>query len=104
DDTLIEKRLPVAGETTVTDEITVTEPFKINEIPQKYDKITVGPVGKVCEKFRVTYISRDNDLRRRIVALEYNEAVYEEAEDIPDIDYAPPSYVITDLKVTEHQD
>ena len=56
-------------------------------IPQQGDLFSFGEVDKVAKPFRVMNITRDGDLRRKITALEYVDAVYTEATDIPVIDY-----------------
>lgn len=65
--------------------LTVADAF--TTMPQPDDLFSFGEVDKVAKPFRVMNITRDGDLRRKITALEYVEAVYTEAADIPVIDY-----------------
>lgn len=85
DDTLVQKKIQAVDEPTETATLAVTEAFE--EIPQPDDMYSFGLYKREAKPFRLTFLSRDGDLRRKLVALEYNEAVYEEAEDIPEIDY-----------------
>lgn len=60
---------------------TVSSAWDVGDIPQKYDvyiydqSSTATPVGR---RYRVTEISRAKDFTAKIVAVEYNEAVYED--------------------------
>ena len=102
DDTLVEKTVQSVAETTTTDTLTVTKPY--TTIPQPDGIFSFGEIEKVAKPFRLTHLSRDGDLRRKLVALEYNEAVYNEATDIPVVDYTPPVSAITNIEVNEYQD
>ena len=73
-------------------------------IPQPDDLFSFGEVDKVAKPFRVMNITRDGDLRRKITALEYMDAVYTEATDIPVIDYSRERadfIEVTDLSAQE---
>ncbi|MDR3561753.1 MAG: phage tail protein [Negativicutes bacterium] len=75
----------VAEETT-TDTVILTSPLP--GIPQKWDLYSFGETNKVVKPFRVLNISRDQDMRRKISCIEYIEEIYDEATDIPEIDYS----------------
>ncbi|MEN6411617.1 MAG: host specificity factor TipJ family phage tail protein [Veillonellales bacterium] len=73
-------------EETVTAAVTLVSPLSI--VPQAWDLYSFGETNKVVKPFRVLKISRDQDLKRKITCLEYIEAVYTEATDIPEINYS----------------
>lgn len=84
DDTLVERQ--VLGVVAETDTVTVSSPF--SSIPQKWDIFSFGETHKVTKPFRVLNISRSQEFKRSITALEYVEGVYTEADTIPVIDYS----------------
>ncbi|HWR09896.1 host specificity factor TipJ family phage tail protein [Sporomusa sp.] len=69
-----------------TDTVTLTSP--LSHVPQQWDLYSFGETSKVVKPFRVLSISRDQDLRRKISCIEYIEAVYTEATDIPTVNYS----------------
>jgi len=71
---------------TCTDTVTIIG--SLSKVPQKWDLYSFGETNKVVKSFRVLNISRDQDLRRKITCLEYIDEVYEEATDIPEINYS----------------
>lgn len=71
---------------TITDTLTLNS--AMSTVPLKWDLYSFGETNKVVKPFRVLNISRDQDLRRKITCLEYIEAVYNEATDIPEINYS----------------
>lgn len=71
---------------TITDTITLINP--LSTVPLKWDLYSFGETNKVVKPFRVLNISRDQDLRRKITCLEYIEGIYDEATDIPKINYS----------------
>ncbi|GMB00244.1 host specificity factor TipJ family phage tail protein [Pelosinus sp. IPA-1] len=84
DDTLVEKQ--VIGAVAETDTVTVSTSF--TSIPQKWDVFSFGENYKVSKPFRVVNISRSQEFKRSITALEYVEAIYTEADNIPVINYS----------------
>lgn len=86
DDTLVKRSVVTPAETTTTDEIRVATQF--TNLPQKYDVYSFGEFGISTKPFTVASITRQGDEVRKIAALEYNEAVYTEAEDVPVINYS----------------
>ncbi|NLX69926.1 MAG: hypothetical protein GX024_03345, partial [Clostridiales bacterium] len=102
DDTLIEKTVQGVSEKTVTDTLTITETFSI--IPQKHDIYSFGEVEKIAKPFRLVSISREGDFRCKLQGVEYIEEVYEEATDIPAIDYTQPTGRLTNVKVIQYLD
>lgn len=99
DDTLVERQIQPSDGIT-TDTLRVITPF--TAIPQQQDLYSFGELQKVNKPFRVVTITRSDDMTRRIVALEYNEAVYNEASVIPVNNYtSEPQAKIKDLQVLE---
>jgi len=49
-----------------------------HQIPQRFDVFSFGVRDSQYKKFKVTNITRDQDLRRTITAVEYNESLYVE--------------------------
>jgi predicted phage tail protein len=84
DDSLVEKQ--VIGNVAETDTVAVSTPF--SSIPQKWDVFSFGKTHKVTKPFRVLNISRSQEFKRSITALEYVEGVYTEAENVPVINYS----------------
>lgn len=71
---------------TTTDTLALSS--AMSTIPLKWDLYSFGETNKVVKPFRVLNISRDQDLRRKITCLEYIKEVYNEATDIPEINYS----------------
>ena len=55
---------------------TNTIPVSVNPLPQKYDVYTIGEVDFPYKLFRITSISRSDDLKKHISAIEYNPSIY----------------------------
>jgi len=55
-----------------------------DQIPVKNDVYTFGEITKVAKLFRITRISRTQEMRRKINALEYRAEVYSDSVTIPD--------------------
>ena len=55
---------------------TDTIPVSVNPLPQKYDVYTIGEVDFPYKLFRITSISRSDDLKKHISAIEYNPSIY----------------------------
>lgn len=66
-------------------EVTV---FDESDLPQKNDIFALGPRNATSKPFTVTSITRADDYTRKIEAIEYNAAVFEENYDIPMPDYS----------------
>jgi predicted phage tail protein len=73
-------------EETSTDTVELTS--ELTSIPQKWDLYSFGETNKVVKPFRVINITRDQDMKRKITCLEYIEEIYNEATDIPQINYS----------------
>ncbi len=71
---------------TTTNILTLNQP--LSQVPLKWDLYSFGETNKVVKPFRVLNINRDQDLRRKITCIEYIEAVYTEATDIPEVNYS----------------
>lgn len=99
DDTLIEKSVEAVASKTTTDTLTVTTDF--TTIPAEYDLYSLGEVEKVAKPFRLTSVSREGDFRCRLEAIEYIEEIYEEATNIPQIDYTQSSGEISNVSINQ---
>lgn len=62
--------------------------FDSMDPPQKNDIFALGPRNATSKPFTVTSITRADDYTRKIEAIEYNAAVFEENYDIPMPDYS----------------
>jgi len=101
DDTIEEKTvITPAGNYS---SLEVSEAF--SKTPQNYDIYSFGESNKVIKPFRVMNISRANDGECSILAIEYNESVYDDSGIVlPTNNYSALTYTIpniTDLKLTE---
>lgn len=85
------QKIVTVGVQGVSEEIstdTVILTGSLSTVPQRWDLYSFGETNKVVKPFRVLSISRDQDLRRKISCIEYVEAVYTEATDIPEMNYS----------------
>jgi len=73
--------LQVATETT-TDIVPIHTGY--TKLPAQYANYSFGEVTTAVKEFRILRISRDQDLRRKITALEYIEEVYDDSQEVPD--------------------
>lgn len=99
DDTLITKNIVFKeGE---TDYVEITEAFE--EIPEDFCIYAFGEVNKMAKPFTIVDTSRKDDLTVSLTGVEYLESVYEETQDVPDIDYTEPitNYEVEDLTARE---
>lgn len=99
DDTLITKNIVFKeGE---TDYVEIAEPFE--EIPEDFCIYAFGEVNKMAKPFTIVDTSRKDDLTVSLTGVEYLESVYEETQDVPDIDYTVPvtSYEVENLTARE---
>ena len=62
--------------------------FDETDMPQKNDIFALGPRNATSKPFTVTSITRADDYTRKIEAIEYNAAVFEENYDVPMPDYS----------------
>jgi len=85
-DIIVEKTIAAAAQERVTDTITVTVAF--SPLPIQYDVYSLGKVNIAAKPFRVVNIGRASDQTRRINALEYVAAVYDESGTAPVINYS----------------
>jgi len=85
-DAIVQKNLVQFGVETTTATVTTTTDFATE--PAKHDVYTLGEIDVEAKPFRVANITRASDLTRRITALEYVEAVYTEATDVPTTSYS----------------
>ncbi len=88
----------VGGSSTV---LVSDTPFET--IPAPGSLWQFGEYGRVAKPFRIAQISRDSDLRRKISAVEYNEAAYEPGSP-PAIDYSSGLGNITGLIANQYND
>lgn len=79
DDTIVEKSITTGAGTYTT--LTVSTVF--SSIPQQYDVFTFGEVTKVVKPFRIIAISRTEDQKATITAVEYNASIYNVDTDQP---------------------
>lgn len=99
DDTLITKNIVFKeGE---TDYVKIAEAFE--EIPEDFCIYAFGEVNKMAKPFTIVDTSRKDDLTVSLTGIEYLESVYEETQDVPDIDYTVPitNYEVEDLTARE---
>lgn len=66
-------------------------------MPHEFDNWLFGPVElgihKHSRPFKIIGFTRDENLKFRIVAINYEDMVYTEAEDVPEIDYSLSSLI-----------
>lgn len=100
-DEIIQKDIAAAVDYRKTDQITVATPFA--DLPEEFDVYSFGQVDVEAKPFRVVSITRAADMTRRITAIEYVEAVYDEAIDIPVVNYSAldPVTEATNLSVSQ---
>lgn len=72
-------------------------------IPDQDDVYTFGEIDKSSKPFRVVSITRAADQKRRITAIEYIPAVYEDDIDVPVINYSAlsPYFEVTGINLAE---
>ena len=104
DDTLIEKALEPVEEATTTNIVTVTEPFELGKVPVTDDVFSFGLFKREAMPVRLVAVKRSGKLSAELMGLEYIKEIYEEAEEIPEIDYAlePAIFEVDDLSATEY--
>ena len=82
DDTIVQKQFTemTAGETNV---LTLDTGDTFATVPEQFDVYTFGLINVSNKEFRVLDITRSQELRRKIRAIEYVEAVYNVDTDTP---------------------
>ena len=88
---------PTAGDIVYFDNLSVkqitnaalTTSVAQMQIPQADDVFSFGEITKVAKEFRITNISRSQQMIRRVQALEYHWEVYDDAATIPDLPNPP---------------
>jgi predicted phage tail protein len=76
-------------------------------MPHENDQWLFGPIEDGVKKhsrpFKIMGFTRENDLTYRITAVNYEDAVYNESETVPDIDYSSldPIFEVESLAVKE---
>ena len=70
-------------------EVSVNTPFNADDLPQKGDVFDIALSNLGSKPFVVKAITRAQDFTRKIEAIEYNEALYNENYLIPPINYTP---------------
>lgn len=104
DDTLIEKALEPVEEMTTTNIVRVVEPFDADKVPETDDMFSFGLYEREAMPVRIVSIKRSGQLHAEIMGLEYIPEIYEDAEEIPEIDYALPAGRLTNITVNQYQD
>lgn len=81
-------QVPVKGyaQNTTTNTLTVTTPFPV--VPEKYDVYAFGRSNIVTKPFKITNIAKSGDQKVKITGVEYIEAVYEETNNAPVLQYS----------------
>jgi len=74
DDSLVEKSLQPVSTTHETDTLLLQNQWQ--DVPEQYDLYVCGPATTYLKTYRVTNITRAQDLTRRITLMEYVEAIY----------------------------
>lgn len=91
-DNLVTREIVSVDETTTTDTITVSSAFNDDQTPAALDPYAFGIVDRVVKPYRITKITRDGDLKLKITAVEYDEAIYStDFDKFPYIDYTDPT-------------
>src|SRR6056297_3350518 len=89
DDSLIEKTLVTVSSSEITDTLILSSSW--STVPEKYDLYVFGEASTYKKTYRVTSITRAQELARRITLSEYNEAIYTDGAYIIDDSDAPIS-------------
>lgn len=100
DDTIVKRAVQVnALEETAT--VKTVTPF--DTLPQQYDVYSFGELNISTKPFTVVQLTRTGDTTVILEMLEYNEAVYAEADLIPEIEYSQldTEIVIKELSLGE---
>jgi len=100
-DTDISEELTVEAvtEDTTTDELTLTTTWE--RIPAQYTQYSFGEEGRVTKFFRISRITRAQDLTRKIVAVEHVSDVNDDSVEVPVIENVSSLTTIAGLSVRE---
>lgn len=74
DGTIVERQVVTPETSGEYQTLTVSTPF--DTIPNQYDVYTFGEVDKEAKPFRIIEISKSQEQRVKITAIEYNESIY----------------------------
>lgn len=97
------KNIVAVSTTTITKVLTLTTPYY--SVPDDYAPYAFGELTIVTKPFRIVGISRSMEFTRRITAVEYIEAVYNDSGDAIDpIQYSSLSSNISGLSASESVD
>jgi predicted phage tail protein len=86
DDTIVTKTIVTPVTATTTDQVAVAVAF--SPVPAQYDLYAFGETDVSAKPFRVTRISRTDDLHVEITAVEYYPEIYTESMTVPTIAYS----------------
>lgn len=79
---------------------TITLDSNWTAIPAKYDNYSFGELNQQYRQFRILKISKDQELRRKVTAIEYVPEVWDRTVPVP-IPVVPVGDIITGLQLTE---
>ncbi len=90
----------------ISDNPVIDDSFTIRfawTMPKVDDQWNFGELHKHSKPIKIGSIQRSGDLEYTISGLEYNDAIYTEAEDVPDIEYGylEPIFEVSSLTVKE---
>jgi predicted phage tail protein len=89
----------VTGSDLETTQINLSSPLPV--APEQFGHWMFGEVNKVGKPFRIRRISGSNDYRRDIVAIEYNEGVYDTSGTAPELNYSDLGSLVLDPPTVE---
>jgi len=100
-DTDISEELTVeaVAEDTTTDELTLTTTWE--RIPVQYTQYSFGEEGRVTKFFRISRITRAQDQKRKIVAVEHVSDVNDDSVEVPVIENVSSLTTIAGLSARE---
>lgn len=89
---------PVAETKEVT-VITLTTPF--TDLPHIYDPYAFGEVGKDVKQLIISSVSRGSSMTKKLTCVEFDNAIYEDAEVIGDEDISRVNAVLSSIQLSE---
>ncbi len=108
DDTLVDKMVvnSCPADESFVETATLQIITSFDAVPAAGDLYTFGPVQKVAKPFKILSITKDHlNQRRKITALEYNAAVYDESGDeAPEFNYSSDRVSLDGLIASHHTD
>lgn len=99
DDSLEERPVLGVQTETATDVLPLSEPW--DRVPQTHDLYSFGESGRATKPFRVIAITRSQDLKRKITALEYRDEVYADQGDTLDFAQETDLCPVRDISARE---